>query len=54
MARKKRFSKMMTFMINEKLYNDIYKTCNDLDIEMSSYIRDLLRKATFKHLNERD
>ena len=39
MARKKKFDRTITFMVTNKMYNNIKKLADDSDKEMSEFIR---------------
>jgi len=39
MARKKKFDRMITFMVTNKMYDSLKKIANDNNKEMSEFIR---------------
>jgi len=39
MSRKKKFDRMITFLVTDKMYNDIKKLADDNNKEMSEFIR---------------
>ena len=43
MPRKKMFDKMLNFLVNEKMYNDILAICEKEQKEISTFIRESLR-----------